>query len=168
MNNRHIIENYYRAHKDELIAFVSLRLHFSNDAEDLVQEVFLRLLSGNRPINETTLPSLAYTFCRNLITDWYRRHITRQDVEHTISRWQSVNAEEQSAESLLSVREINEQLERGLARVPKECRELYRMHIYGAMPIRDICRKTGQPYKAVEYRLGQARKQVRYQLRHII
>ncbi|MBR1447581.1 MAG: sigma-70 family RNA polymerase sigma factor [Prevotella sp.] len=167
MNNQTIIEDYYRKHRGDLLAFVLVRLHNSDEAEDLVQEVFLRLLSGNRPINETTLPSLVYALCRNLLTDWYRHHSVCREAEHTITRLLSAHHSE-TAESVLSVREINEQLERGLARVPKECRELYRMHIYGDMPIRDICRETSQPYKAVEYRLGQARKQVRNQLRHVI
>ena len=165
MNNQSIIADYYSKHRGELVAFVLLRLNNIDEAEDLVQEVFLRLLHGQRPINETTLPSLVFTLCRHLITDWYRHHTVRQDVEHRLARTSATAA---SAESVLSVREINEQLERGLARVPQECRELYRMHIYGAMPISDICRQTGQPYKAVEYRLGLARKQVRNHLRHII
>ena len=171
MNNQNIIEDYYRKHRGEILTFVRVRLQYSDEAEDLVQEAFLRLLSGNRLINKITLPSLVYTLCRNLITDWYRHHSVRQDAEHNISYSLTVNGQNtcaETAESVLSIREINEQLERGLTHVPQECRELYRMHIYGAMPIRDICLQTGQPYKAVEYRLGQARKQVRNQLRYII
>lgn len=164
MNNRDIIEQYYHTHKGEVLAFVSARLHYNDEAEDLVQEVFLRLLTGDRPICEATLPSLVFTLCRNLITDWYRRHSTRLDFEHELSRG---NPQADSAESLLSMHEFCEQLERGLARVPEECRELYRMHVYGDMPVRDICQHTGQPYKAVEYRLGLARKQVRNHLRRI-
>lgn len=164
MNNREIIEQYYRTHKGEVLAFVSMRLHYSDEAEDLVQEAFLRLLSGERPICEVTLPSLVFTLCRNLITDWYRHHSVRLDFEHELVQ-NCPHAD--SAESLLSMHEVCEQLERGLARVSEECRELYRLHVYGDMPVRDICQHTGQPYKAVEYRLGLARKQVRNYLKHI-
>ena len=164
MNNRDIIEQYYHTHRGEVLAFVSARLHHSDEAEDLVQEAFLRLLTGHRPICEATLPSLVFTLCRNLIIDWYRRHSTRLDFEHELSH---SGQQADSAESLLSMHEFCEQLEHGLARVPEECRELYRMHVYGDMPIRDICQHTGQPYKTVEYRLGLARKQVRNHLRHI-
>jgi RNA polymerase sigma-70 factor (ECF subfamily) len=164
MNNRETIETYYRAHRDELVAFVSARLHYSDDAEDLVQDAFLRLLTGNRLISEVTLPNLLYTLCSHLVIDWYRRHSVQIDAEHELCR-QTGRGE--SAESLLSVREINEQLERGLARVPENCRELYRMHIYGGMQARDLCQQTGESYKSVEYRLGLARKQVRQYLRHI-
>jgi RNA polymerase sigma-70 factor (ECF subfamily) len=158
MNNREIIENYYCAHKGDLLAFVSARLHDSEEAKDVVQEAFLRLLSGNHLISEATLPNLLATLCRNLAIDCYRRHNVRQDSKHEIIRSLSNNI---SAESLLSIREITEQMERGLARIPQECRELYRLHIYEGMPIRDLSQLSGQPYKTVEYRLGIARKQVR-------
>ena len=164
MNNREIIEQYYRAHRGELLAFVSARLCYSCEAEDLVQETFLRLLSGTRPICETTLPSLVYTLSSHLIVDWYRRHTCKNDAEHELKR---TTAGYDTAESLLSVREITEQIEHGLARMPKECGEAYRLHVYGGMQARDICQQTGSKYKAVEYRLGLARKEVRKQLRHI-
>ena len=164
MNNYQIIEKYYRAHRGELLAFVSARLHNTNEAEDLVQETFVRMLNGLRPISEETIGSLAYTLCRHLVIDWYRRKAIHDDVEHEIMR---TGREIASAESVLSVREITEYLERGLARLPEDCREMYRMHIYGGLQAKDICEQTGEKYKAIEYRLGLARKQVRNYLRHI-
>lgn len=164
MSNREIIESYYRAHRSEVLEYVSQRLHYSDEAEDLVQDAFLRLFDGNRLIFEATLPSLVYTLCRHLVIDWYRRRSVLQDSEHELVRLQGSS---ESAESVLSVREINEQLERGLTRVPEECRALYRMHVYGGMQAREISRETGEKYKMVEYRLGQARKQVRNYLRKI-
>jgi RNA polymerase sigma-70 factor (ECF subfamily) len=70
-----------------------------------------------------------------------------------------------SVESVLSIREITEQLERGLARVPENCREVYRLHIYGGMKVADISQTLGEGYKSVEYRLGTARKAVRQTLK---
>lgn len=164
MNNRAIIDRYYRAHKDDVLAFVSIRMHHSDDAEDLVQEVFLRLLSGERPISEATLPSLVQTLCRNMVVDWYRRRTVRQDYAHELACRQNGG---ETAETVLSMRETTELLERGLLRVAEDCRELYRLHIYGGMKTADICQLTGMPYKTVEYRLGMARKQVRNYLKHI-
>ena len=164
MNSLEIIEDYYRAHRSEVLEYVNIRLHNSDEAEDMVQEVFLRLLCGNRPISQPTLPNLVYTLCRNMIVDKSRWVRVRQDSEHELSRLQG-NAE--SAESILSVHEINEQLERGLMHVPAEGREFYRMHIYGGMQAQDISLQTGEKYSTVEYRLGQARRQVRNYIRKI-
>lgn len=164
MNNRELIERYYRHHRDELLAYVSSRLGGSDFAEDIVQDAFLRLLSIREPVIEATLPNLAFTFCRRLVIDWYRRRTLHADVKHELQRTTVGTA---SAESVLSVRDITERLERGLARLPEECRELYRLHIYDGMKTSDISQLTGENYRTVEYRLGLARKHIRNYLRHV-
>ena len=158
------LTNYYITHRDELLAYVSSRLGNSVEAEDLVQNVFLRLLTSDRMITEVTLPALVYTIARNLITDFYRRRNHFDDYEHYLKNTDSI---EESAESILSIRDITEQLERGLARVPENCREIYRLHIYGGMKVAEISQRLGEGYKSVEHRLGAARKAVRQQLRGI-
>lgn len=164
MNNYLTLTNYYVTHRDELLAYVSSRLGNSVEAEDLVQNVFLRLLTSDKMITDVTLPSLVYTITRNLIADYYRRRIHFEAYEHYLKNTDSID---ESAESVLSVRDITEQLERGLARVPENCREIYRMHIYGGMKVAEISERLGEGYKSVEHRLGAARKLVRQQLRGI-
>ncbi len=158
------LTNYYITYRDELLVYASSRLGNSVEAEDLVQNVFLRLLTSDRMITEVTLPALVYTIARNLITDFYRRRNHFDDYEHYLKNTNSI---EESAESILSIRDITEQLERGLARVPENCREIYRLHIYGGMKVAEISQRLGEGYKSVEHRLGAARKAVRQQLRGI-
>ena len=157
--NHALITEYYISHRDELLAFVSSRLGGSDFAEDIVQNVFLKLLTTDKMISEVTLPSLVYTIARNLITDYYRRHTNYEEYEHYIKS-QGIR----SQESVFSVREITERLERGLARLPENCREIYRMHIYGGMKISEISQELGEGYKSVEHRLGFARKAMRQYL----
>jgi RNA polymerase sigma-70 factor (ECF subfamily) len=161
MNNK-LITNYYIAHRDELLAFASSRLGDSRQAEDIVQDVFLRLLSSDKMITEVTLPALVYTITRNLINDYYRRHTTYEQYEHYIK---GVCSEVTTSESVFSAFEIMERLERGLVRLPENCREIYRLHIYGGMKVGEISRELGEGYKSVEHRLGTARKVMREYLR---
>ena len=160
MNN--LIETYYTDHRDELLAFVSSRLGGSEESEDIVQNVFLRLLTTDKMITEITLPALVYTMTRNLITDYYRRRHNHEEFEHFI---QGSSEEDDSMESVFSARELTELLERGLVRVPENCREVYRLHIYGGMKVSEISQAIGEGYKSVEHRLGTARKAVRQYLR---
>ena len=153
-----LITNYYIAHRDELLAFASSRLGDSRLAEDIVQDVFLRLLSTDKMITEVTLPALVYTITRNLINDYYRRHTTYEQYEHYIK---GVCSEVTTMESVFSAFEIMERLERGLVRLPENCREIYRLHIYGGMKVGEISRELGEGYKSVEHRLGTARKVMR-------
>ena len=153
-----LIETYYRDHRDELLAFVSSRLGGAVEAEDIVQNVFLRLLTTDKMITEITLPALTYTIARNLISDYYRRRNTYEEFEHYIKR---SSDDYSSMESVISAKELTELLERGLARVPENCREIYRMHIYGGMKVGEISQTLGEGYKSVEHRLGAARKALR-------
>ena len=156
--NSQIVSDYYTYHRDELLAFVSSRLGGSSEAEDLVQNVFLRLLTSNKMLSEVTLPALVYTIAQRIIIDYYRRRTTFDEYEHYL---RNTDEMDDSAESVLSIREITEQLERGLARVPENCREVYRLHIYGGMKVAEISKTLGEDYKSIEYRLGTARKAVR-------
>lgn len=158
MDNFELLETYYAAHRDELLAFVSSRLGGSYIAEDLVQDVFMRLMISDRLLTETTLPCLVYTVARRLICDYYRRRNTREEYEHYITNGEGVD---NSMESVISVRELTERLERGLARIPENCREIYRLHIYGGMKVSEISQHLGEGYKSVEHRLGTARKEMR-------
>ena len=164
MNKFLTLTNYYVTHRDELLAYVSSRLGNSVEAEDLVQNVFLRLLTSDKLITDITLPALVYTIARNQINDYYRRRTHYEAYEHYLKNTDSID---DSVSSVLNIRDITEQLERGLARVPENCREIYRLHIYGGMKVAEISERLGEGYKSVEHRLGTARKMIRQHLRGI-
>ena len=164
MNNQHYITNYYITHRGELQAYVSARLGGRAEAEDVVQNVFLRLLTSTKLISEVTLPALVYTTARNMIFDINRHRANVNDYEHYIRK---VCSEELSADSVYSMHEIIEQMERGLARLPENFREVYRLHIYDGMKVSEISDFLGDNYKSVEYRLGTARKVIRSYLQAI-
>lgn len=160
--NKELLADYYSQHRDEIVGFVAVRVGDADVAKDLVQDVFFRLLCSDRLISPTTLPALVFTMVRNAVTDWFRRRRIREEYEHYII---GTGDDSDSMESVISVRELMERMERTLARLAPECREVYHLHIYGGMQVRQIAEETHQPYRAVEYRLGQARKEVRRQLR---
>ena len=162
MNNRQTIADYYAHHRGEIVGFVAVRVGDNDAAQDVVQDVFVRLLQSDKLISETTLPALVFTMVRNAVTDWFRRRRIHEEYEHYII---GTGDDSDSMDSVISVRELMERMERTLARLAPECREVYRLHIYGGMQVSQIAEETHQPYRAVEYRLGQARREVRRQLR---
>lgn len=164
MTNRELIEQYYRDHRDELLAYVSSRL--GGDvclAEDMVQEVFLRLLADNhRVIAEETLSSLTYTMAANLLADYYRRLYYQRSYEAHV---RAVLPADYDIEPVVYVHDTLRHIDRRLGKLPQSCADIYRLHLYDGMKVADISRHLGLDYKAVEYRLGQARKEVRSLLR---
>lgn len=161
MNKQSLISNYYSAHRDELLAYASSRLGDRDEAEDIVQNTFLRILTTNKMLTEQALPALVYTVCRNLVNDYFRRRASRFEYEHYI---QCAGIGNSSMESVFFAADIVEQMERGLARIPENCRKIYRMHILGGMRVSEISAETGENYKTVENRLGLARREMRHYL----
>ena len=164
--NNQLLSNYYSMHRDELVSFIAVRTVDAIEAEDIVQDIFLRLLRGQHLITPQTLPSLLHTMARHAVCDYYRRRHVHEEYEHYIQTSDfSCQTSDDSVESVFSAHQLMERMERSLARLPKACCEIYRLHIYDGMKVSDIAQELSLPYKQVENRLGQARKAVRQQLR---
>ena len=148
-----------------MLAYASTRLGDSDEAEDLVQNSFLRILTTDKMLTEQTLPALVFTVCRNQVNDYFRRRAFRHEYEHYI---QGSNNRGMSMESVFYAADIVEAMERGMIHIPENCRNIYRMHILGGMRVSEISEQTGEKYKTVENRLGLARKQMRNYLRAVV
>ena len=167
--NNQLLSNYYSMHRDELVSFIAVRTVDAIEAEDIVQDIFLRLLRGQHLITPQTLPSLLHTMARHAVCDYYRRRHVHEEYEHYIQTSDfSCQTSDDSVESVFSAQQLMERMERSLARLPKSCCEIYRLHIYDGMKVSDIAQELSLPYKQVENRLGQARKAVRQQLRKCV
>lgn len=156
-----IIAEYYSLHYDELKAFVASRIQYAEDCEDIVQNVFLRLLRMDKMITTITLPCLVYTVARNLIFDYWRHKRKVEEYEHTISKdgWQKEYI--QDTESVYSAQEIYRLLENGIAQLTANQQKVYRMNIFEGKQVSDIAMELHINYKSAENRLGAARKQIR-------
>ena len=82
MNNYQTIADYYAQHRNEIVGFIAMRIGNEDTAQDLVQDVFLRLLRSDKLISPTTLPALVFTMARNAVADWFRRRRIREEYEH--------------------------------------------------------------------------------------
>ena len=163
MNKFDTIAQYYDLHRSELIGFATVRLGNRCEAEDVVHDAFLRIMTNQALISPVTLPCLVHTVVRRLVTDRFRHRSVEQQYEH---RLHTSAAAADDVESVFSASEITEQLERCIARLPENCRNVYRLHIYGGMKTAEISQTTGEAYRSVEHRLGIARKQVRQHLQY--
>lgn len=156
-----IITDYYTNHYDELKKFVISRLQVVDEAEDIVQDIFVRLLQSDQMISPVTLPCLVYTMARNKIVDYWRCRQQYEKYEHFIRKGSWINRSSEGVESVFSAREVNEILERGIAQLTESQRSVYRLNLYEDMPVRQIAVTLNLKYKQAEKKLGVARKRVR-------
>lgn len=165
--SRKLITDFYSQHVDELKAFVAKRLGYSSESEDLVQNIFLKLLESDKMISPVTLPCLVYTIARNMISDYWRHHTSVTEYEHYIKATSEIYRERKEAHSVYSAVELTEILERGIARLTDRQRHIYRMNVIDGMQVSEISECLQENYKSVENKLGAARKVVRQYVRRM-
>lgn len=159
------IATFYVSHRDEVLRFVERWVHDVDDAQDIVQNVFFRILRSNKMITKVTLPSLVFTTARHLVYDYWRHHRAMDEYEHYL-RYRGSGSEE--AGVLYNAQEIEEILERGIARLSDRQQTVYRMHVYGGMKVSEISTTLRLGYKNVEKQLWIARKDIRYYMTRML
>lgn len=155
-----IIGQYYADHLEELRAFTESRVGQREVAEDMVQDVFKRLLSSDKLITEVTLPCLVHTALRHAATDYWRHRRAVREFERYLS-YRSDVLSASSPATVYSAKEINTILEQGVQRLTVQQQRIYRMSIFDGMPVSEISKTLDINYKRAENHLGAARRQVR-------
>ncbi len=72
-----IIASAYMSYGDMVIGYIRKRIGNGYEAEDLKQEVFMRLLENSWMIDPSTVKSLIFTIAHNIVVDWMRRNAFR-------------------------------------------------------------------------------------------
>ena len=156
-----LIADYYTEHYDEILGYVAKGMQYAEGAEDVVQDVFVRLLRSDKMITPVTLPSLVYTTARHLIADYWRHRRVVEEYEHYFSG-------REEAVSVYGAAEMMEILERGMARLSKTQCAIYRMNLYEGRKVSEISETLHLNYKSVENRLGAARKEMRRYVKRML
>lgn len=166
--NYQLLSEYYSDHIAEVRSFIAKRIGEDDDADDLAQDVFLRLLSLQEIITSVTLPSLVYTTARNKVADYWRHRQAVGEHEHyIIAKGASAVSDNNSPESVYSVKEIIGQMEQGMAKLSNPQRIVYRMNMIEGLRVSEISQRLNCNYKTVEHRLGSARKIVRSYINNV-
>lgn len=151
------ITDYYRSHLTDIRLYIYRCTGDREVAKDLAQDAFVRLLGIDNIISAKMLPALVFRIVRNIVTDYFRKHTSRMEYEHFVTG--DVLSGQQF--SVYSMFDVTEHLERGIARLPENCRKVYCMNLLDGMKVSEISKSLGVSYKVVEHRLGFARKEIR-------
>ena len=73
-DTRHdLLTRSYVDHYRRVLGFIASRINCEEDAENLAQDVWLRLLEYDKALSEDSILSLIYTVASNLVNDYLRR-----------------------------------------------------------------------------------------------
>lgn len=157
-NQAQIIAAFYTVHQNELVNFATSRLGNREEAEDLVQDAFIKMMTFEGIINEATIKSFAYTITANKVKDVLRR-IFRHQMEE--SKKYEMELQHSHAERLAEYHDALRIVNAGISRLSPACAKVYRMSLYDDMTVGDIAEELQVSKRTIESQLFTSRKQMR-------
>lgn len=143
------IEALYERHFDELVRFLGQRTHCRDLAVDLVQELFLRLLSRETPVTGVR-HARGFLFCA-------ARHLAIEALSSP--RWQVAAGEadgsaeagnDDAPEARMAGIEAADCLRDAVERLAPRCREAFLLHRFDGLPQAEVARRMGISVSSVE------------------
>ncbi|HTK82172.1 MAG TPA: RNA polymerase sigma factor [Bacteroidota bacterium] len=157
-----------------LFDFIRRRVRTDEDAEDILQDVFLQLTSSynvTAPIEQLT--SWLFTVARNRIIDWYRKKRPASFSGNEDPEEGPVNLEEilfdpgQHPDDIYDRSLFWRELADALDELPDEQREVFVMHELEGKSFKEIAEQTGEPVNTLLSRKRYAILHLRERLREL-
>lgn len=153
LNEKHQVEETYIEEKDRLLGFIRKRIPNSEEAEDLMQDVFLRLVLNSTGIQTIeNITAWIYSVTRNRIIDFFRKKKSESLEDQQISSGMNdkpidlvdiLPAIGSSPEDKIFADLIWEEIQDSLDEMPKEQREVFVLHELENHSMKEIGEITG-------------------------
>lgn len=164
-----LLERY----QQPLFTFV---FRFCNDyhqSEDLVQEVFLRLIKSAKTYEpKAKFSTYIYTFAHNICVDHFRRGKKRKtvslsqpiDVEQDLTIEDTVKDERANPEKDYRQKSLEKALQEAVSQLPEEQREVFLLREQMNLPFEEIARVVGCLPSTAKSRMRYALQNIRQKL----
>jgi len=154
------------AHRDRIFSYTWYCLRSREDAEDVTQEVFLRLWNQGPEFTPDQAESWLIRVAHNLCIDQSRRRRTvrtrlgkpaeqmTEAIPHPGGPWSDPEANLQQTG-------LRQEILSALATLPAQTRSIMLLHYFQGLPLREIARITGKNPSTIKVQVHRARKALR-------
>jgi RNA polymerase sigma-70 factor (ECF subfamily) len=154
-----IITRSYEEYYQEILSYITYRITHRYEAEDLTQDVFVRLLDYKQMLRPDTVKYFLFTIARNIVTDYIRRYYKKQEIDSYMYNFAVTSSNETEetiiADDLVSVEQ------RKLALFPEQRRIVYTLNRYEDKSSAEIAEEMQLSRRTVENHLFIGRREMR-------
>ena len=158
MTSPQLIADSYERYHFSVYLYIYNKVNNKEEAEDLSQDVFVRLMDYKQMLRPDTVKFFIYTISRNLVNDYLRRYYKKQEItSYMYDRTSCVVADD-----LLACEK------RRVEFLPSQRRKIYVMNRFEDKSVTDISEELNLSRRTVENHLFISRKEVREYLKQCI
>ena len=146
----------YNEYHDRVMGYIYARLRSRADAEDLCQDVFMKVHTKLESFDpeKASVSTWIFSITRNSVIDFYRRSRPFAEMDENLP-------EDGAIDDGLLNDETLEELAAALEKLPLQLREIIVLRYYDGLPLTEIGKKLDLSYGAIKLRHAKALNELR-------
>lgn len=157
---------FYQEYRKVIQSYIAYRIPHKYEAEDLTQDVFVRLLDYRKMINSETVTSFLFTIAHNLVTDNLRRYYKKEEI---MTEWENCRMTSAcTTEQTIYANELASIYKQQIQNLPLQRRKVYEMIDCHDLPISEVALRMNLSQRTVQNHLYIARNEIKAQLSYLL
>lgn len=154
-----LITRSYEEYHPAVLTYITFKINDYSDAEDLTQDVFVRLLEYRQMLRPDTVKFFIYTIARNIVIDYLRRYYKKQEISSYIYDYAEKSSND--TENGIIARDLQACEKQCMRLLPSQRRKIYAMSRFEDKSASDISMEMNLSRRTVENHLFISRKEMR-------
>lgn len=156
-------DQIYLDHYPALFRYAYTMVNESSTAEELIHNIFLKLLEKNEPLRvHTSLKAYLYRSVNNECLNYIKHQKIK--VKFEVEAYNARSDKTQSPLAHLQYRELEERVRKAINELPEQCRTIFQLSRFEDLKYTEIAAQLGLSVKTVETQMSRALKKLRVQL----
>lgn len=154
-------ETVFKSHFKGLHAYACTIVKDENDAEDIVQNTFLKLWKKNELHKLDSVAAYLYKAVYNECLNFLKHQKVKQAYQNFAKNRMEQN---DSAAYRANLKELQQRLDKAMSELPQQCRTIFQMSRFEELKYMEIATRLGISVKTVENQMGKALRLLRVKL----
>jgi RNA polymerase sigma-70 factor (ECF subfamily) len=159
-----LFEQVFQMYCKELVRYANTILKNADEAEDIVQQLFVNLWQKRESLQvNTSMRSYLYRAVHNCCLN----RIKQLSVKQTYTTYMGYAGEQHSAPASAAIqqKEVEKAIGVAIEKLPEQCRKIFKLSRQHGMRYQQIADELNLSVKTVENQMGKALKHMREQLK---
>lgn len=166
MTSFKLIADSYKNYQRSVFLYIYYKIGNKEEAEDLTQDVFLKLMDYQQMLRADTIKFFIFTISRNLVYDYLRHHYKRLEVTSYI--YDQMKTCTNETEEQIITNDLLLLEKKKVSQLSEQRRKVYEMARFENKALPEISRILNLSSRTVENHLFASRKMIREYMRQCI